>query len=139
RLGHSGLTVDRRDVVHDVDPLHRAVDGGAVPQITGGRFDARAGQVGRCSRGACERTHRVSRRREVTGQVTAGKPGGAGYEDSHRSATRVTGEPSSGSSPTAPSARSTCRVKAADPMALWNAIGSTNCRWRARTRKPAAD
>ena len=61
-------------------------------------------------------------------QVPAGKPGGAGYEDAHRSATSVTGDPNSRSSPTRSRTRSDRSVNARDPMALCSAIGRTN--WR---------
>jgi len=75
----------------------------------------------------------------AAGQVAAGKPGGAGYEDVQRSATTVTGDPSIERRPSQPSAPSTRVVTAADPIPLWSAMGSTNWRCRSATRKPRAD
>ena len=59
-------------------------------------------------------------------EVAAGEPGRAGYEDAHRSATTVTGEPNTRSSPASSNRRSIQSVKRGDPSALCSAIGSTN-------------
>ena len=70
-------------------------------------------------------------------EVAAGESGRAGYEDAHRSATSVTGEPNSLSRPSAIEERPrTPSVKRREPIALCSAIGSTNCRCTERTRKP---
>ena len=67
---------------------------------------------------ADERANLVAARGQRARQMAAGKPGGAGYEDAHRSATSVTGDPKKPSRPARSSSRSVAVVKRRDPIAL---------------------
>src|SRR5204863_9293252 len=94
------------------------------------------GQVTGCTRIADERAHLVAAPGERAREMATREPGGAGYEDAHRSATIETGEPNRRSRPARSSRRSTDSVKRREPMALCSAMGRTNWRCTARIAKP---
>src|SRR5262249_30929269 len=122
----------------DLDPCRGGGQRTGVPKIAGYRRDAGAREVR--SRFACTIPHQrrdvVARRRQGAREVSPSKAGGTGYEDAHRSATSVTGDPNGFSRPARSSLSSDQTVKRRDPIALCSAIGSTNCRCTERIRKP---
>ena len=97
---HARLPVDRRDVIDDVDAGDRRCEGARIAEVADDELDARGAEVGR-ARPASRTSARTwwPARGQRARQVAAGEPGCAGYEDAHRSATSVTGEPNSRSSP----------------------------------------
>ena len=82
------------------------------------QFDAGGLQVARVGRIADQCAHLMSVGRQRACQMSACKAGRSGYEDLHRSATSVTGEPTIFSSPTRSRTPSDHSVRRRDPMAL---------------------
>ena len=66
---------------------------------------------------AYQRPNVVAAPGESTREMTAGKPGRAGYEDAHRSATSVTGEPKILRRPARSKNRSTASVNRFEAIA----------------------
>ena len=135
---HARLPVDRGDVVDDVDARGR---GGRARARRAGRrrpasMPARARSAAGSARDRARAPTPWPARHERAREVAAGKPGRAGYEDAHRSATSVTGEPNGAAGRRARASLRTTIVKRRDPIALCSAIGRTNWRCTERMRKP---
>jgi hypothetical protein len=77
-LAKSGLTVDRGDVVDDLDALGRAFDRARLTNVAGGDGDAVRCQCARPSVIAHERNHVLTARGQRTGEMAAGETGRAG-------------------------------------------------------------
>ena len=92
-----GLPVDRGDVIDDVDARRRRARARARSRRSpDDQLDAR--RVERAGARPASRTSArtvVAARGQRAREVAAGEAGRAGYEDAHRSATSVTGEPNS--------------------------------------------
>src|SRR2546425_7755170 len=129
-------SIDRRDVVDNLDARHGCGHHGGIPQIANRQLDTARVKIARAGRVTDQRANVVSAGRERARQMAAGEPRCAGYEDTHRSAQSVTGEPKSRSRPTRSRTSSENSVNRRDPIALLNRIGSTNCRCTERTRNP---
>jgi hypothetical protein len=130
-------TVNRRDVVHDVDAGDRRFEGRAIAQVARRQLDPGGCQLVRRGLIAHQGTHLARLVRclcQCSRQMAAGKAGGARYEDRMRSAQTVTGDPRSRSRPSRSSTCSDLVVKRRDPMILWSWIGITNCRCTERVR-----
>ncbi len=123
-------------MVHALDTGSGSIERRPIAQISLDQLDTRLLEVARAPGVADQRPYAVSRLGKPSCQMSAGKAGRAGDEVNARSAYSVTGDPKSRSSPARASQRSDVCVKPAEPIALCSAIGSTNCRWTALTRKP---
>src|SRR5205085_7838446 len=97
--GYAGLTIDRREVIDDVGISDRARERRRVAHIAGDELDTRRTEIICTTRVAHQRAHCRATQPQRTGEMAAGEPGRAGYEDAHRSATSVTGDPNTRSSP----------------------------------------
>ena len=105
-------------MIDDVDAVDRRVELLASLEIAGHELDARVSKTVR--RGAIpdQRANLVAARGEMASEMAAGEPGCAGDEDAHRSATSVTGEPTSLSRPADARTPSRPSVTAREPMRL---------------------
>lgn len=99
RSRYAGLSVDSRDVVHDVDVANSHFNRRRVTEISADHLDSQGSQVAGSGRITDERAHRAAAIDERPRQVTTSEAGRPGYEVSHRSATSVTGDPKSRRAP----------------------------------------
>ncbi len=108
------FAVHRRNVVDDLHVAAGLAQRRLGAHIAFDEIDPRVVQGRRAAGIAHQRADVVAAAGERTGEMAASEPGGAGYEDSQRSATTVTGEPSRARSPCFSSARSMRSVRDAE-------------------------
>ena len=138
-LGQAGLAVQRGDVVDDLEAVAESRrQRFRLREIARDQWDVVPGRcVAPCGSRTIAHTSwpRCFKRAR---EMSAGESGGAGDEDLHRSATTVTGDPSSRINPMRDIVPSIRRVHASEFTRLCSAIGRTNCRCSPVTRNPAA-
>jgi hypothetical protein len=116
--GKSGLPIDGGDMVDDLRAGRGTLDRGAVANVSLNEGDAACLEVA-CPRGiANERGHLVTMPRKSAGEMPARESARPGDYDAQRSATTVTGDPTTAVSPARDSARSTREVKVTDATRL---------------------
>ena len=103
-------------MVHDVDALDGLPDGDRIAKIADRDLDAGGGRL--VSAIALEYADLMAARHLRTRQMAPGKTRRPGYEDAHRSATSVIGDPNKPSKPTRSRNVSMAVVNRRDPMAL---------------------
>jgi hypothetical protein len=118
RLGDADLSIHCRNVVDDVDAIDRSAQRAAIFEVADRHLDASLAQSGCPGRVANQRPHLATASGERPRQIAARETGRSGYEDSQRSATIVTGDPTSCRIPTAASPPSTATVNLRDPISL---------------------
>jgi hypothetical protein len=113
------------DVINDVNGTgvsgtipDRARQRVGVQQVADYEADTGRRQVGRTIRRPDERADLVAAADQRPRQVSARESRCAGYEDAHRSATTVTGDPNRRKTPARSKRRSIARVKRTEPTAL---------------------
>ena len=84
RARDTGLPIDRRDVIDDLDAGDGGGKGGGVAQVAGDELDAGRLQLRRAGGIADERAHIAAAGRQSARQMAAGESRCAGYEDLHR-------------------------------------------------------
>ena len=132
RVGQAGLPVERGDVVDDLDAARsRRSSDARSARSPRDELDAGRGEIAGPRAGRARARGRRRRGRPAPREVAAGEAGGAGDEDAHRSATTVTGDPSSRSRParaSAPSIRSVRRARADRACAARSAARTAGAR-----------
>jgi len=119
------LPIHGGDVIDDVNGTgvfgtvpDRARQRVGVQQVADNEADAGRRQVGPTIRRPDEGADLVAAANQCPRQVAARESRCAGYEDTHRSATIVTGDPNRRKTPARPKRRSIARVKRTEPTAL---------------------
>src|SRR5262245_10414034 len=124
--GEPSLAVERGDVVDDVHAGHRTFEARGIREIAFDDLDRGAREHSGLRAIPHERADVVAAFSQKPRKPSACEACRAGDQRLHRSATSVTGDPNSRDSPTDVNPCSTVRVNPRLPIALWNAIGSTN-------------
>jgi hypothetical protein len=76
-VAKAGLPVDRRNVIHDLDPFGRTPQRIGIADVALGYFESN-GIGERTTLAAHEHSNVVTRRRQIPGEVSAGEPGRTG-------------------------------------------------------------
>ena len=92
RRRDAGLTVNRRDVVDDVDVLEGGCDGGLVADVAHRDVESGGLKIPGLVGFTHQHAHTVAASQQASRQVATREAGGPGYEVAHRSARTVIGE-----------------------------------------------